>query len=259
MQSWANDFIGRSFAHAVSGGFALGHWVSPANAPAIEPHGHNAAHFIFVTAGEFSTAADGRTGGPILVFNPAGTFHADHFIHGGAFFSIVVPNHAESSLSEWRLPRAPTRVTSEDALVTTWRLMRASLGSAADTESICLELLNATGRGPTIDRSAPGWLAIVCAMLRDAAEGDRKVSQVAAAVGVHPIHLARTFRRFLHCTPGYYSRRHRVQRAATLLTQTRRDAAGIAAVCGYADQSHLIRDFQRHYGITPQAFRRAGS
>ncbi|WP_352426180.1 helix-turn-helix domain-containing protein, partial [Aminomonas paucivorans] len=31
--------------------------------------------------------------------------------------------------------------------------------------------------------------------------------------------------------------------------------AEVAALCGYADQSHLIREFRRLWGLTPEQYR----
>jgi len=248
--------IGQPFDQYEAGGFAYGHWVSAADAPPIEPHGHTQAHFIFVTAGAFVSDARGGGSSPALIFNPADTYHADHFERGGGFFSVTTPALAQTFARDWRLPRDPSYVAAERAFVTLWRLMRASTRDA-DAESLCLELMDAAGDGPKPDRAAPRWLATACDLLRDAGAADARVGAVAAAVGVHPIHLARSFRRFLGCTPGEYLRAHRSHRAASALAKTRFSLAHIAADCGYADQSHLVRSFRDFYGVTPEQFRRA--
>jgi AraC family transcriptional regulator len=106
------------------------------------------------------------------------------------------------------------------------------------------------------ERAAPRWLAR-CLDLIEAAYGDSlTVGGIAREVGVHPIHLARTFRRFLHCTPGEYLRRCRVNRALSLLRETRRPLSHVALDSGFADQSHMTHAFRRHLGFPPGQVRR---
>ena len=50
----------------------------------------------------------------------------------------------------------------------------------------------------------------------------------------------------------------RMQAAARLLRQSRRDVAEIALSVGFAESASFIRRFGRHFGMTPQAYRRAG-
>ena len=82
------------------------------------------------------------------------------------------------------------------------------------------------------------------------------MGEVARDAGVHPVHLARTFRRFFGCTPAEYLRSRRVEQAALLVRVTQRPLAEIALECGFFDQSHLTRAFARVLGVSPAAYRR---
>jgi AraC family transcriptional regulator len=73
---------------------------------------------------------------------------------------------------------------------------------------------------------------------------------------VHPVHLAREFRRAFGCTPAEYVRHRRVELAALLARTTSRPLAEIAAACGFVDQSHLTRAFARRFATSPAAYRR---
>ncbi|MDQ0463280.1 AraC family transcriptional regulator [Caulobacter ginsengisoli] len=249
-------FIGQAVARAEAGGFELGHWLSP-RTTAVEPHGHEEGHFIFITAGDFVTEAGAGEDGPLLIFNPPGTFHRDHFRAGGAFFSVKVPPEAQAAAAELSPPRSPTRLGQLAAVAAMERLIRETHAwdgdAALSAEAACLELLAGAGRGGLTERRPPRWLAQAADLLRDGAGG---VAAVAALIGVHPIHLARTFRAFHRCTPGEYLRACRLRRAAGLLCRTRMALADIAHACGYADQSHLTRSFARAHGVAPDAFRR---
>src|SRR5262249_4267028 len=81
---------------------------------------------------------------------------------------------------------------------------------------------------------------------------------IAAAAGIHPVHLARVFRRHYGCTLGEYVRKLRVDFAARQLIATNERLAGIALAAGFSGQSHFTRAFKRQTGMTPASFRRYG-
>jgi AraC family transcriptional regulator len=123
-------------------------------------------------------------------------------------------------------------------------------------ESLALTLLAAVApdrsrRGAT----PPAWLAVARELLDDRCGEAVRIAELARAAGVHPVHLARVFRRHLGCTPGEYLRRRRLERAAVLLRETARPLSDVALGCGFADQSHFANAFKRHTGVTPGTFR----
>src|SRR5690606_17528067 len=101
-------------------------------------------------------------------------------------------------------------------------------------EGLCWELLAGAQPDGGQVHTAPGWLKTARDLLRDCAAADLRLHEVAALVGVHPIHLTRAFRRFFHCTPGDYLRRCRAERAAGLLRSTRLPLADVALAAGFA-------------------------
>ena len=80
---------------------------------------------------------------------------------------------------------------------------------------------------------------------------------VAAAVEVHPSHLARVFRKFYGCTLGDFLRRVRLEHAVQALSRQEKSLAEVALAAGFCDQSHLTRAFKSHLGMTPAKFRSA--
>jgi AraC family transcriptional regulator len=79
--------------------------------------------------------------------------------------------------------------------------------------------------------------------------------RIAAAAGVHPVHLCRAFPRKFGVTVGDYLRALRVDDAARQLAATRRPIAEIALDAGFDSQSHLTRHFRARLGVTPAAYR----
>ena len=105
-------------------------------------------------------------------------------------------------------------------------------------------------------RLAPRFSAstLVSGCLRRIADsgGDLPVEALAKDAGVSRKHLGERFRREVGLTPKALSRIHRFRRAMTLLAGRERVPwSELAALCGYYDQSHLIRDFRAFSGMAP--------
>ena len=87
------------------------------------------------------------------------------------------------------------------------------------------------------------------------ATSDVSVSALANDVGMHPVALARAFRREVGCSLTAFRRRARIRHAAELLSSTRMALADVALESGFSDQSHLCRVFRSELGVTPSSFR----
>ena len=229
-------------------------------------HTHEHGHFVFVTGGAYVTSAHRAPDicvGPALVYNPPGTTHRDRFrSRTGRFFTVsIAPDAAAAADYEAKLLDRPTYLSSPVAsravqqLVTTCARWDAT--ATLPAEGLCWELLASMHGESQAPRIAPAWLWTACDLLRDRAHEAVSLGQVADAVGVHAIHVARVFRKFLRCTPGDYLRRARLERSAALLRDSRLALVDIAAAAGFADQSHLTRAFTRAFGIPPARYRRA--
>ena len=79
--------------------------------------------------------------------------------------------------------------------------------------------------------------------------------RVAQEVGVHPVHLAREFRRNYHCTVGEYVRKLRIEHACRQLSGSGFSLSQISVGAGFSDQSHFSRTFKRAVGMTPAEYR----
>jgi AraC-like DNA-binding protein len=89
-----------------------------------------------------------------------------------------------------------------------------------------------------------------------ASRGLARVDALGRLAGASPRNLDRLFRRQVGIGPKRLLRIVRFQAALTQLRAGRAlDFAALAAELGYADQSHLIRDFCAFSGITPSRLR----
>lgn len=79
---------------------------------------------------------------------------------------------------------------------------------------------------------------------------------LAAAVNLSPFHFARVFRQATGLPPHAWLKQRRLARAREMLKHGLA-ASQVAFDLGFADQSHLSRQFKQAYGVTPGAYRQA--
>jgi AraC-like DNA-binding protein len=82
------------------------------------------------------------------------------------------------------------------------------------------------------------------------------LEELAAAVNLSPFHFARVFRRATGMPPHTWLMQQRIARARALL-QGGCLPLEVATQLGFADQSHLGRQFKQVYGVGPGAYRNA--
>lgn len=153
------------------------------------------------------------------------------------------------------------RRTSSDPI----RVLGRLLAEAVDTEdrlgaeATAHELIAMTHVRVASDAartSRPDWLARVATHLNDCFRSPPSLDELSREVGVSREHLARVFRRETGLTVGQFVRLRRVLEAADHLRGHDADLSDVAFRFGYADQSHLTREFRRHLGTTPHRHRR---
>lgn len=84
------------------------------------------------------------------------------------------------------------------------------------------------------------------------------LDDLARVAGVSRFHFARQFRLRTGESPMGFLLRARVERAKRLLRETSAAIGDIAAMLGFADQSHFTRTFKRLVGMPPSAYGRGG-
>lgn len=141
-----------------------------------------------------------------------------------------------------------------------YKIFRESkVGDAACNPAIQSLLVEALSRlnGYENDtrKALPPWVMRLKELMHDTPATDWTLTTLAETVGVHPVHLSRSFTQYFRCTLGQYLRMVKIQRALTLLPAKNRSLTDIALECGFADQSHFIRCFKEVYQTTPSDFR----
>ncbi|MEH2474561.1 AraC family transcriptional regulator [Nitrobacteraceae bacterium AZCC 2161] len=94
-------------------------------------------------------------------------------------------------------------------------------------------------------------------ILRANLEGGVALKEVARECGLSVGYFSHAFRRTLGVAPHKWLIEQRVALSMEKLRDGRSSLSDVAAECGFSDQSHLARHFQRIVGVSPGAWRRA--
>jgi AraC family transcriptional regulator len=132
-------------------------------------------------------------------------------------------------------------------------------GASLAVEGLVVEMLGLAARpaAPMCDRLPPRWLREVDDVLQAEYTSPPTLGVLAQRLGVHPVHLSRTWRRFRQCSLGDAQRRLRIDEARRRLAGGGEPILEVALDLGFADQAHFTRTFRRVTGTTPRAWRRA--
>jgi methylphosphotriester-DNA--protein-cysteine methyltransferase len=103
----------------------------------------------------------------------------------------------------------------------------------------------------TRETGAPAWLARCIQIIEEADTTALRLTAIAEALDMNPVHVSRTFkRRFGYGIVGHFVY-VRLRRAAKAIVEGK-SLPDAALVAGFADQSHMTRTMRRFWGITPR-------
>lgn len=257
----AGQFFGARFRSVASSGFRIDLRVATLPPEAVQTHSHEDAHFVLALDGGYRSLAhdpgtpSGDVFGPgALIWNPAGVEHRDCFdVAGGRFLAVSFAPPAGARRGE------PRRLFGAVEGVAR-RLVGATAGFATGdelkVEGLALDLAAGVHDALELQEDpAPDWIVQAHDVIGDlSSRPGLEVRTVADVLGVHPVSLARRYRRHFGSSPATAIRQARADRAAGLVGQGR-DLATVADGVGYSDQSHMTREFVALYGVTPGRYR----
>jgi AraC family transcriptional regulator len=126
-------------------------------------------------------------------------------------------------------------------------------------EGLALELIATVARQSRCSlgssRQPAKWLEQAHEFIKEHCLDQLTLGEIARTVGVHPVTLAREFRRYYQCTIGELVRRERIEFACRELQQPGVTITDIAVAAGFYDQSHFARTFKKITGISPARYR----
>ena len=229
-------------------------------------HYHEHANIAFILNGSFTEILDRRSfecSPQSLVIKPAGEAHANHYGRSGmhCFLIEVKPQKVKSlrSLSKTfdQINHVRGGMFSMLAM-RIWKEMRVmDSASPLAIEGLSFELIAELSRHSNFvsERKLPYWLKHVREFLHAHFSEPINLANVAKIVDVHPVHLAREFRKFYGCTLGEYVRGLRIEFACRKLSTSDMPLVEISLAAGFSHQAHFSRIFKRQIGMTAREFR----
>jgi AraC family transcriptional regulator len=230
-------------------------------------HRHRASNFCFLLAGGFRETALGRPRECVeseVLYRPPQEEHEQWFgPEGGRCLNVEFSLPFLNRYGDLLHPlRGRIEFNSADVFGLGCRLRTELRHADATTplavEGLVLEILGRSLRShrDTGSSTPPSWLREAHHHLKTRFQDRLTLAELAGNVGVHPAHLARTFRRHYGTSVGSYLRRERLGWACRQILETRLPLHEIAYEAGYADQSHLTRAVRQATGLAPAAYRR---
>ena len=222
-------------------------------------HAHDYANVTVIVSGAIAEASDRgeHVGRPLSVLvKPAGTPHTDETLGRRPVRTVSLQVPPETRIAgdiarvswSWREDRQSTS--------SAMGLLRAIHGaSIAAIEEAGIALLE-TLVEPTQPGTGPPWIGEVLRRLESDYDQPIRFDDLARDLGLHPVYVARAFRRHTGQSMGEYVRMLRLRDARHQLVNSERDVASIATTAGFADASHLCRTFRAAHGVSPKVFRR---
>ncbi len=259
--------LGECLKTANVGGFILTETKHQPNQK-LSRHNHELHNIAFVLNGAFTEILDRRDiecSPQSLVIKPAGEAHANRYGRMGMRCLLIEmhPKHLEA-LSPWsKVFSCVEHVRSAIVSLLGMRIYKEfrnmDAASPLAIEGLILELTAELSRrgNLVLERKRPRWLEQSYEILHECFSENLSLATLAATVGVHPVHLAREFRKHFGCSLGEYLRRVRIEFASRELSNPDASLVEIAVAAGFAHQSHFSRIFKKHTGMTPSEFRAA--
>ena len=236
------------------------------------PHWHDEYFLTAITEGEGvfgfrGTEHRARAGSLVLVVPGEVHTHASGR-HGRSFRSL----HAGSALIAGLTEEFPMglrfSVFEDTTLQRRFLALHRRLESPGSTlrkeSSLLAFFLQLAGSMPEtssrpLPRSEHRAVRRVRELLDDSCSPRVTLRELASLAGLSPFHLHRLFRDQVGMPPHEYHLRRRLMRARELLGSGSGEPvsiADVAASTGFADQSHLTRQFKRVLGLAPAAYSR---
>jgi AraC family transcriptional regulator len=247
------------------GEFTLAESIYPASLR-MPIHHHEPAYLSLVLKGAYTETCNKgeRTCKPsTIVFHRQGDRHAVDFHNAEVrIFRVEIKSRwLERTLEYGGVPESSTAFRGGLISSLCRRLYRefqsSDVCSPMTIEGLMLEITAELSRAQLtkVGKAPPRWLKEARDTVGANSSEPPSLDTLAQMVGVHPVSLAREFRRHYRCTIGEFVRQIRIETACQELSNSEAPLSRVAINAGFYDQSHFANTFRRYTGLTPTQYR----
>lgn len=101
----------------------------------------------------------------------------------------------------------------------------------------------------------PDWLKEVKDVVDSNPSGSFDLRRIAEKVGVHRVHLSRTFSKLMGCTLQEYIILKKLDTAHSFLNESDFNISSVAYEAGFSDHSHFHKIFKRYFNTNPLLYK----
>jgi len=143
-----------------------------------------------------------------------------------------------------------------DALYSWAKYLQKENHTQQPVEQLLLNLFN-TWLKPAGKKKVPLWARELKELIQDQIDTNISLKELSKGLEINPSYLSREFSKYFEdLTFGAYIRKHRIEKAVTLIQSSSHSLTEIAYLTGFSDQSHFSRIFKKHTGQNPSEFRK---
>lgn len=218
-------------------------------------HAHEHSSISVLLAGDFQEELGGREydfACQVLGWKPAGLSHSDRFGPQGAMFAFIpVPEDCRARIS---LPVGWHSLLNFRLVAPLIRLSLRAEPMAVRQDAL-VDLLGLVGP-PSRERrgEVPGWLNRAREMLRDD-PANARLESLSEALGVHRVHISRSFTRQFGVPPSIYRLRSMIAHTLAALEDESSTLLQAAHIGDFADYSHAARAVKSATGFRMREIR----
>lgn len=101
----------------------------------------------------------------------------------------------------------------------------------------------------------PTWVKQMKEIIEDRWDEFIPLKELATIFNVHPVTISKYLKKYYKCTLGDYMRKIKIEKAHSFLANTNKSIKEISDICGFSDQSHMIKVFKAYIGFLPKQIR----
>lgn len=220
------------------------------------PHTHDFTAISLILKGGFEESTDGGVNQVCrakTLIKPADTLHSDKYDDSCSIMCVYLKDISQIKRNNQAILKEWTGLYGVN-----WSSFQPyfSKVSMDEKRTILNEFIGHIQSAKTEKDKAPDWVYHLKYFL-DAHFNERiQTSELADRYGVHPVYLARVFRKYFGMSIKDYLKSMRIRNAIASISENGHSLTQIAFDNGFADQSHFIRSFRQETGTTPRFFQK---